>query len=91
MPRFEKKLLFSDKLLDKFEKESEKIGAEIEALCENGERKKAQKKAVAYGKKVIKNPALAQMRKCGEITKGMMPKNSMSSFEKEFDFSNRHV
>ena len=77
--------------LEALEKQSEKLGEELEALCKNGKRKKAQKKAVAYGKKVMKNPALVQMRKCGEITKGLIPDDSMSSFDDEFDFSNRHV
>jgi hypothetical protein len=77
--------------LETLEQQSEKFGEEIEALCENGKRKKAQKKAIAYGKKVMKNPALVQMRKCGEITKGLMPDDSMSSFDDDFDFSNHHV
>lgn len=77
--------------LKELEKQSEKLGEELETLCKNGERKKAQKEAVAYGKKLMKNPALVQMKKCGEITKGLLPANSTPSFEDEYDFSDRHV
>jgi hypothetical protein len=77
--------------LEALEQESEKVGKELETLCGKGERKKAQKRALAYSNKIMKSPALVQMKKCGEITKGMMPGNAMPSFEDEFDFSNRHV
>ena len=74
-----------------FEVEAEKLEAEIKTLCQEGKRKKAQKKAVAFGKKAMKNPAIKQMQKCGEITKGMLPENSEPSFEESFDFSDTNV
>jgi len=77
--------------LQAFKEQSEKFGNEIDTLCNNGERKKAQKKAIAYSKKMLKNPALKQMEKCGEITKGLMPEDSTPSIEDELDFSNHHV
>jgi hypothetical protein len=77
--------------LEAIESESEKIGKELETLCAKGERKKAQKKAIAYSKKIMENPALAQMKKCTEMTKGLVPENSTPSFEEGLDFSNRHV
>ena len=79
--------------LRKLEQESEEMEAELKALCEKGKRKKAQNKAIKYSKKMMKNPALVQMKKCGEITKGLVPEGSSpsKSFEDEFDFSNKHV
>jgi len=77
--------------LKAFEKESEKLSDELEVLCNKGERKKAQKKAIAFGKKVMKNPAIKQMQKCGELTKGLLPEQAEPSIEDTFDFSNRHV
>lgn len=77
--------------LSALEEQSENLGNELETLCKNGERKKAQKKAIAYSKKMMQNPALKQMKKCGEITKGLMPEGSTPSFEDDLDFSNRHV
>ena len=77
--------------LEALGKQSDKVAGALEVLCKKGERKKAQKKAIAYSKKLMKNPALVQMKKCGEITKGMVPENLMPSLEDQFDFSNRHV
>ena len=77
--------------LEAIEEESEKIGKELETLCANGERKNAQNKAIAYSKKIMENPALTQMKKCTELTKGLVPEDSMPSFEEGLDFANRHV
>ena len=77
--------------LEAIEEESEKIGKELETLCAKGERKNAQNKAIAYSKKILGNPALAQMKKCTELTKGLVPEDSMPSFEEGLDFANRHV
>ena len=79
--------------LEGLEKRSEEMEAEIKALCDQGKNKKAQKKAIAYGKEMIDNPALKQMRKCGEITKGLLPEGAIPgpSFEDEFDFSKGDV
>jgi len=78
--------------LRKMEEESDEMSRELQALCEQGKRDKAQKKAISYGKKIMKNPALEQMRKCGELTKGLIPSDSREpTLDEEFDFSNRHV
>jgi hypothetical protein len=79
--------------LEGLEKRSEEMEAEIKSLCEQGNNKKAQKKAIAYSKEMMDNPALKQMRKCGEITKGLLPEGSIpsTSFEDEFDFSKGDV
>ena len=77
--------------LEAFEKESEKISDELEVLCNKGNRKKAQKKAIAFGKKAMRNPALVQMQKCGELAKGLIPEQAEPTIKDTFDFSNRHV
>lgn len=77
--------------MDEFEKAGEEMSNEIEELCNKGKRKKAQKKAIAFGKKAMKNTAILQMQKCGEITKGLIPGQSDFSFEDEFDYSDKHV
>jgi len=77
--------------LEAIGEKSEKVGQEIEALCKAGKRKKAQKMAIAYGKKIMKDPVMVQVKKCGKITKGMLPESMPPSFEDEFDFSNKHV
>lgn len=77
--------------MQSFEKEGEQLSVELEQLCDQGDRKKAQKKAIAFGKKVLKNPAIIQMKKCGELAKGLIPDEAALSFDDEFDFSKIHV
>lgn len=78
--------------LRKLEEEGEKFDKEVRELCEQGKRDKAQKMAIKFSKKVMKNPALIQMKECGEITKGLMPEGSMPEEEEyEFDPSKGHV
>lgn len=79
--------------LRKLEQESDEMEMELRKLCEEGKRDKAQDKAIKYSKKIMKNPALVQMKECGEITKGLMPEGSMPEQEEEFDFdpSKGHV
>ena len=77
--------------LEEFEEEAERFGEEIEELCKKGDRKKAQKKAIAFGKKAMKSPALIQVQKCSKITKGLELGQSDFSFEDQFDFSNKHI
>lgn len=74
------------------EQRGEEMEAEIKALCDQGKRDKAQKKAIAFSKEMMKNPALQQMKKCGEISKGMLPEGSVPEMEDdEFDPSKGHV
>lgn len=79
--------------LEGLEKRSQEMEAEIKSLCEQGQKSKAQKKAIAYGKEMMDNKTLRQMKKCGEITKGLVPEGSSpsTSFEDEFDFSKTDV
>jgi len=42
------------------------IEKEIKTLCQEGKRDKAQDKAVAYAHKVMKMPALIQMKECSK-------------------------
>ncbi len=77
--------------LEALGEQSEKISNELDALCKKGERKKAQKKAIAYSKKMMKDPVVLQVKKCGEITKGLVPAELSPSIEDEFDFSDKHV
>ncbi len=78
--------------LQNMESEAEEFSAEIQALCDQGKRSKAQKKAIKYSKKIMKNPAMKQMQKCGEMANEFIPAHLQeSTVEEEFDFSNKHV
>jgi hypothetical protein len=52
---------------------SERISKELEALCAQGSRDAAQRKAIAYGKEMADDPTVRIMRRCGEVMKGAMP------------------
>jgi uncharacterized protein YaaN involved in tellurite resistance len=60
--------------LKEIERRSQKIDAEIKALCAGGKRAEAQEKALAFGQEMAKDPTMQAMGKCGEMMKGMMPK-----------------
>lgn len=77
--------------LEAIEQRSEEFEAEVKSLCEQGKRDEAQEKAVAWGKEMMDNPTLTQMRKCGEIAQGMVPPGQQQPEEYDFDFSKRHV
>ena len=77
--------------LEGLEQRSEEMEAEIKSLCEQGKNKQAQKKAIAFGKEMMNNEALKQMRKCSEITEGLVPEGSVPSWEDEYDFSKQDV
>lgn len=75
------------------EQRGDEFEAELNTLCAQGKRDEAQKKAIAYGKEMMENPAIKQMKECGELTRGMLPPDQQESFDSDFDFdfSKRHV
>lgn len=79
--------------LDAIDRLSEEKDDEIKALCAEGKRDEAQAKAMAFGEKMAKDPTMQEMRKCGELYKGMGPKTSlMDQYQKdEKDGSTHHV
>lgn len=77
--------------LDRIGQKAEIFGVEIDKLCKAGNRAEAQRKAVAFGKKMMQLPAFLQMQKCAEITEGLPMGDSMGSFADDFDFSGSHV
>ncbi len=77
--------------LRKLEQETKEKEAEFRALCEKGERDKAQEEAIKFSKKMMANPALVQMKECGEITKDFVPEGAMEEQDETFDPSKDHV
>jgi len=76
--------------LEALEKRGEEFDAEIRALCAQGKRDEAQKKAVAYGKEMADNPVVQQIRSCTEKFADILPKEEQP-FLDDFDFSDRHI
>lgn len=77
--------------LNELQASSQKINQEINALCTQGKRDKAQKRAMAFGKKIASDPTMQQMRKCGEMAQGALPMEGMIETYDEKEYANRHV
>ena len=79
--------------LQALEQRANAFEAEVEALCAEGKRDKAQKKAIAYGKEMAKNPVLQDMKKCTEPMQGVMQQMPMMQQEMDYDkdYENIHV
>jgi predicted lipoprotein len=56
-----------------FEERAKKMGAEMKALCAAGKRDAAIEKAMEFGRETAQNPALAEVQKCGEGMRQIMP------------------
>lgn len=72
--------------LDRLEQQSLKMEDEIRALCQGGNRDKAQQTAIAFGKEVNSAPVMQQVRECTALMDGMMqmmPPIPFSGEEKE--------
>lgn len=73
---------------------SEQFEQEIKELCSQGKRDLAQEKAIVFTEEIMKNKALEQMKKCGEINKKYgipQDEDSSSMMDSDFDFSKHHV
>ena len=77
--------------LSKVGQESEKMEANIRALCTQGKRDQAQSEAIKFGKKMMKNPTLIQMKVCAEKAKGFVPEGTIDGMDGAFDTSGSHV
>ena len=77
--------------LEELQVKSEKISKDIESLCSQGQRDKAQTMAISYGRKMASDPTLKQMQKCGEMAQGVMPMlDSVKTYD-EKEYASRHV
>ena len=68
----------SPQFLEEISKESDKISNELERLCLAGQRQEAQDTAIAYSKKMLKNPEFQAMQKCfAQIDTGLLGSTDM--------------
>ena len=77
--------------LNELQARSEQAQQEIDSLCAQGKRDKAQKRAMAFGREIVSDPTMKQMRTCGEIAQGAVPMDNMIKTYDEKDYANRHV
>lgn len=77
--------------LQELQVRSEKMSEEIEGLCSKGNRDKAQKTAISFGKEIASDPTLKQMQKCGEMAQGALPMMGTVETFDEKEYANKHV
>ena len=75
--------------LNDLQQRAEQMKKEIDTLCAQGNRSKAQKTALSFSKEISKDPSMNQMRKCGELAQGAIP--NMPTMYDEKDMASRHV
>jgi len=75
--------------LNDLQQRAEQMKKEIDTLCAQGNRSKAQKTALSFSKEIAKDPSMNQMRKCGEMAQGAIP--NMPTMYDEKDMANQHV
>lgn len=78
--------------LKEFERRAYQMEKEIKALCSQGKRAQAEKKALAFSKEIAKDPTIKKLKKCQEnVTIEMPNMMDMTYMEQEKDNSNGHV
>lgn len=77
--------------LNELQARSEKLKQEVDTLCAQGKRDKAQEKALVFGKEIASDPAIQQMSKCGELAQGALPMMSNINTYDEKEYANKHV
>jgi hypothetical protein len=77
--------------LQELQVKSEKMTKDIESLCSQGQRDKAQNMAISYGRKMASDPTLKQMQKCGEMAQGALPMMGEVNAYDEEKYASTHV
>ncbi len=72
------------------EQRSRTMEAEVKSLCAEGKRSEAQKMAISYGKEIAEDRTVQELRKCGDMMKGSMPKMPYMNQPQERD-SSQHI
>lgn len=74
-----------------FEQRAEQMQAEVKALCAAGKRDEAQQRALAFGMEAAKNPAVQEMKKCGQMMQGMAPQLPRVAQSADSESKNTHI
>jgi hypothetical protein len=59
--------------MERLGEEGRQVEKEVKSLCRDGKRDAAQSRAMAFGIKAAKDPAMREMAECSEQAQGMMP------------------
>ena len=77
--------------MKEFEKRSQEFEKEVKALCADGKRDEAEKKAAAYGKEIADDPTMKQIQKCSKMMDSMLSKMDFNLKDVDVDTADRHV
>jgi len=69
--------------LQALQAEAEKLAAEVDALCKAGNRDEAQAKAISYGKQMVKEPVMIELKECAGMASIMIPQAAWAELENE--------
>lgn len=69
--------------------EAKQVESEIKTLCAEGKRSEAEKRGYSFAREMNTNPDVAEMRKCGQMMRGMMP--NMGFVDKASKESGGHI
>ncbi|MDB4308255.1 hypothetical protein N9985_03140 [Gammaproteobacteria bacterium] len=69
--------------LEALKAESEKLAAEVAALCNAGDRDDAQAKAISFGKQMVKEPVMLELKKCAGMASMMIPQTVWAELDNE--------
>ena len=69
--------------LDALRVEGEKFAAEIQSLCKAGKRDEAQATAITYGKQVVNEPVMQELKECAGMASMMIPQTMWAELENE--------
>lgn len=74
----------------KFQQQAMELNDEIKALCDSGDRDKAQEIAMKFGKESENNPVMQAMQECEKLAPDMSS-DGPQEMEEEIDYSKEHV
>lgn len=76
----------------KLEQKIQKYVNEVDALCKQGKKSQAQKKAIKYSKTMKQNPTVKKIEKCVDMADAKMKKEIQNSFlYQDLEKSNQQV
>ena len=69
----------------------EQFVEEVSPLCASGNRDKAQKRAIKFGKEMSNHPLIMETSKCGKLLTSELAKEELEDMDFNYETSNIHV
>ena len=69
----------------------EQFEEEVRALCASGNRDKAQKRAIKFGKEMSNHPVITEISKCGKLLTSELAKEELEDMDFDYESSSINV